>query len=55
MSIFITLLAFDNDVIISNAKLIILSSSLIAGIMGFVSLKLTLTHAKDTDEDVEID
>ena len=47
MSIFITLLAFDNDVIISNAKLIILSSSLIAGIVGFLSLKLSLVrHTK---------
>jgi Na+:H+ antiporter, NhaA family len=47
MSIFITLLAFDNEVIISNAKLIILLSSLIAGIMGFLSLKLSLVrHTK---------
>lgn len=42
MSIFITLLAFDNEAIISNAKLIILLSSLIAGTMGFLSLKLSL-------------
>jgi NhaA family Na+:H+ antiporter len=34
MSIFITLLAFDDK--ISNAKFIILLSSLIAGIIGFV-------------------
>ncbi|CEN32712.1 Na+/H+ antiporter NhaA [Capnocytophaga cynodegmi] len=42
MSIFITLLAFDNDLIINNAKLIILISSLLAGILGFVTLKLSL-------------
>jgi NhaA family Na+:H+ antiporter len=36
MSIFITLLAFDDKTIISNAKFIILLSSLIAGIIGFV-------------------
>ena len=42
MSIFITLLAFDNDTIINNAKLVILISSLIAGLLGFVTLKLTL-------------
>lgn len=42
MSIFITLLAFDNDTTINNAKLIILLSSLVAGILGFLSLKLTL-------------
>jgi NhaA family Na+:H+ antiporter len=35
MSIFITLLAFDDKTIISNAKFIILLS-LIAGIIGFV-------------------
>jgi Na+:H+ antiporter, NhaA family len=42
MSIFITLLAFDNATIINNAKFVILISSLIAGLIGFVSLKLTL-------------
>lgn len=42
MSIFITLLAFGNEVIINNAKFIILLSSLIAGILGFVFLNTTL-------------
>lgn len=42
MSIFITLLAFDNETIINNAKLVILLSSLIAGLLGFFVLKLTL-------------
>ena len=42
MSIFITLLAFDNKTIINNAKFVILISSLIAGLIGFISLKLTL-------------
>ena len=42
MSMFIALLAFDNETIINNAKLVILISSLIAGLIGFVSLKLTL-------------
>lgn len=42
MSIFITLLAFDNETIINNAKLVILLSSLVAGILGFVSLKFVL-------------
>jgi NhaA family Na+:H+ antiporter len=45
MSIFITLLAFDNETIINNAKFVILISSLIAGLIGFISLKLTLKHA----------
>lgn len=42
MSIFITLLAFDNETIINNAKLVILLSSLVAGILGFVTLKFVL-------------
>lgn len=42
MSIFVTLLAFDNSAIINNAKFMILLSSLIAGIIGFLSLKTTL-------------
>ena len=42
MSIFITLLAFDNSTIINNSKLVILLSSLIAGIIGLVMLKLSL-------------
>jgi Na+:H+ antiporter, NhaA family len=48
MSIFITLLAFDNQTIINNAKFIILLSSLVAGTVGYISLKLTLT--KETIE-----
>jgi NhaA family Na+:H+ antiporter len=42
MSIFVTLLAFEDSTIINNAKFIILLSSLMAGIIGFLSLKLTL-------------
>lgn len=42
MSIFVTLLAFDNEMIINNSKLVILISSLIAGILGFITLRLTL-------------
>ncbi len=50
MSIFITLLAFDNETIINNSKLVILISSLIAGLLGFLTLKTTLKKA-ETDED----
>jgi NhaA family Na+:H+ antiporter len=42
MSIFITLLAFDNETIINNAKFVILISSFIAGLAGYLSLKITL-------------
>lgn len=43
MSIFITLLAFDTEVIINNAKLIILLGSLVAGVVGFLMLRKTLS------------
>jgi NhaA family Na+:H+ antiporter len=46
MSIFITLLAFDNLTIINNAKLVILLSSLLAGIIGFLGLKSILKNAE---------
>ena len=42
MSIFVTLLAFDNETIINNSKLVILLSSLTAGLLGFITLRLTL-------------
>ncbi len=42
MSIFITLLAFNDQMIINNSKLIILISSLIAGIIGLITLKFVL-------------
>ena len=43
MSIFITLLAFDNESIIDNAKLVIVLSSLVAGLIGLITLRTTLT------------
>ncbi len=39
MAIFITLLAFEDQMIINNAKFMILFASLISGIIGFVWLK----------------
>ena len=50
MFIFVTLLAFDNETIINNSKLVILISSLVAGILGFAFLKLTLTKENTGDE-----
>ena len=50
MSIFITLLAFKNETVINNAKFIILLSSLVAGVLGFVFLKVTL---KESHTEVE--
>lgn len=51
MSIFITLLAFDNELIINNSKLVILTSSLISGSLGFFTLILTLTTEYTEDEE----
>lgn len=42
MSIFICLLAFDNQRMIDTAKIAILAGSLLAGIFGLIILKLTL-------------
>ncbi len=42
MSIFITLLAFDNIEIINNAKFVIMLSSLVAGLIGYFSLNRIL-------------
>lgn len=42
MSIFISLLAFDDETIVNNAKFLILIASFISGIIGFVWLQTTL-------------
>ena len=42
MSIFILLLAFDNNEIVNNAKAAILTGSLISGITGYILLKSSL-------------
>lgn len=47
MSIFVTLLAFDDALVINNAKLIILCSSLIAGVIGYFVLKSQLKHGEE--------
>ncbi len=50
MSIFITLLAFDNADIVNNSKIAILIASLIAGTVGFIFLKMTLkTPVQNTE------
>lgn len=47
MSIFVTLLAFDDQTVINNAKFVILISSLFAGTLGFLFLKKTLKVEPD--------
>jgi Na+:H+ antiporter, NhaA family len=42
MSVFITMLAFNDEAIINNAKLVIIFSSFIAGSIGFIILKISL-------------
>ncbi len=44
MSIFITLLAFDDSEIVNHSKIAILVASVIAGSIGFATLKLTLKN-----------
>ncbi len=50
MSIFITLLAFDDLTIINNSKFVILVSSLLAGIIGFMLLKSVLKTEIEEDK-----
>jgi NhaA family Na+:H+ antiporter len=49
MSIFITLLAFDDAQMINSSKLAVLVSSLIAGCIGFIWLKTVLKPAPVTE------
>jgi NhaA family Na+:H+ antiporter len=46
MSIFITLLAFENEVVISNSKFLILIASCVSGLLGFIWLKQILKNHK---------
>ena len=54
MSIFITLLAFDDYEIVNSSKIAILIASLVAGIIGFLFLRFTVkmpvTVKKDTQQ-----
>lgn len=53
MSIFITLLAFDQEIIITNSKIAILAASFLAGTIGFIYLKFTLKKTIDINDDDE--
>jgi len=50
MSIFVTLLAFDNDDMVNNSKIAIIIASFIAGLIGFIFLKMTLKTPYEKDE-----
>ncbi len=49
MSIFITLLAYNNADIITNSKIAIIAASIIAGAIGFLLLKQTLKSPVEND------
>jgi NhaA family Na+:H+ antiporter len=51
MSIFVTLLAFEDNQIITNSKFMILIGSLISGIIGFIWLKKSLSNVNPLHED----
>jgi NhaA family Na+:H+ antiporter len=53
MSIFITLLAFDQAEIVNNAKITILIASLVAGITGYLILKFSLNRGTVEEEEEE--
>ena len=50
MSIFITLIAFDNEDIINNSKIAVILASIIAGLIGVIFLKMTLKTQIENDE-----
>ena len=50
MSVFVTLLAFEGDSLINASKIAILSASIIAGGMGFIWLRLTLSNSFEDEE-----
>ena len=51
MSIFITLLAFDNPDLITQSKIAILIASLVAGTLGYLWLRMTLTEQIEPTDD----
>ena len=46
MSIFITILAYNDELLINNSKIAIILASVIAGLLGFIVLRLTLKEKK---------
>jgi NhaA family Na+:H+ antiporter len=50
MSVFITILAFKNETIANNAKLMVLIASLISGTIGFIILSKTLKRTSTIEQ-----
>jgi NhaA family Na+:H+ antiporter len=53
MSIFITLLAFDDPDLVNSSKIAILIASCTAAILGFILLKLSLGKSTAVEKDIE--
>lgn len=51
MSVFVTLLAFEGDSLINVTKIAILVASIIAGGIGFIWLRLTLSNSFEEEDD----
>ena len=51
MSIFITLLAFDNAATVQMSKITVLLTSLLAGVIGFLILRSTPKVAEEVIEE----
>jgi Na+:H+ antiporter, NhaA family len=49
MSIFITLLAFQDPVTVQESKIAILCASLLAGILGFIAVRFVLPSVEDSE------
>jgi NhaA family Na+:H+ antiporter len=45
MSIFITLLAFNNETLLYGSKIAIIVGSVLSGTLGYLGLRLTLKQA----------
>lgn len=54
MAIFITLLAFDEITIINNTKLVVLISSFLAALIGYIGLKLFLKKKAFTEKSMNL-
>lgn len=54
MSIFITLLAFDDETTVTNSKIAILLASAIAGLIGLIWLKMTLKNTIAENQEDEL-
>jgi len=50
MSVFITILAFKNETVANNAKLMVLIASLISGTIGFIILSMTLKRTSTIEQ-----